>query len=458
MMTFSDAIGLSLRNLLQSKLRTTLTTLGVSIGIASLAGMVSLGVGLQDQVVGRFMQSGLFGRITVTTQGDLPGALAQLGQRGLRRGRGTGSNSAQNMGPEAKLDDDAIKRISALPNVLEVTPNFRLPIEVALGEFSSPVIALGVPMSSRNEGPFQTFSYGEFFKSESENACLLTLDMAKRIVEKETGGLIGKSLNLSYAASQNNATSTTLNGFQVHRAGVQCRIAGIVQRNPGPLGPGGDLGISGVMLTMDLARTINADIVTSPQSLLRQPSETRTYGAVTVKVDHPQFTEDVENGIRRMGYQAFSIDDALRGAKNAFIILSIFNGLIGSIALAVSSLGIVNTMVMSILERTREIGIMKAIGASNNDIRSIFLVEATCIGLLGGLLGIALGWLVSRAINFGANIYIQNQGGTPGMLFSFPLWLIAGAILLSITVSLAAGSYPASRAARLDPIQALRHD
>ena len=159
-----------------------------------------------------------------------------------------------------------------------------------------------------------------------------------------------------------------------------------------------------------------------------------------------------------MRYSVFSVNDALRGAKNAFIILDIVLSLIGSIALTVSSLGIVNTMVMSILERTREIGIMKAIGASDSDIRRIFLFEASVIGLMGGLLGIALGWIVGHVINFGANIDIQSQGGTPGTLFSLPLWLIAGSIAFSIAVSLIAGSYPASRAAKLDPIQALRHD
>jgi putative ABC transport system permease protein len=160
-----------------------------------------------------------------------------------------------------------------------------------------------------------------------------------------------------------------------------------------------------------------------------------------------------------LGYSVFSVSDALAGAKNAFIVLDIVLGLIGSIALAVSSLGIVNTMVMSILERTREIGIMKAIGAGNVDVRRIFLIEASVIGLLGGALGIALGWIVGQLINLGANIYIRSQGGTDGIsLFSLPLWLSAGAIAFSILVSLVAGSYPASRAARLDPIHALRHD
>jgi putative ABC transport system permease protein len=101
---------------------------------------------------------------------------------------------------------------------------------------------------------------------------------------------------------------------------------------------------------------------------------------------------------------------------------------------------------------------MKAIGAGNSDIRRIFLIEASVIGMLGGLLGIAIGWLAGQIINFGANLYIQSQGGTPASLFYLPLWLGAGAVAFSILVSLAAGSYPAARAARLDPIQALRHD
>src|SRR4029453_4538272 len=105
-------------------------------------------------------------------------------------------------------------------------------------------------------------------------------------------------------------------------------------------------------------------------------------------------TQEVQDRIRGLGYTVFSVNDALRGAKNAFIVLDIILSLIGSIALAVSSLGIVNTMVMSILERTREIGIMKAIGASDEDVRRIFLIEASVIGILGGVMGIALGWTV----------------------------------------------------------------
>src|SRR5262249_45363664 len=151
------------------------------------------------------------------------------------------------------------------------------------------------------------------------------------------------------------------------------------------------------------------------------------YLSLTVKVTAPEYATDVEDEIKKKGYSAFSVSDALQGAKRAFIILDIVLSLIGSIALAVSSLGIVNTMVMSILERTREIGIMKAIGGSDGDVRHIFLIEASVIGCVGGIAGVILGWAVGRVINIGANIYIQQQGGTTGNLFSLPFWLIGGA-------------------------------
>ena len=218
-------------------------------------------------------------------------------------------------------------------------------------------------------------------------------------------------------------------------------------------------GLAGVMIPMAQAKAIDAVRIVSAQSLLTAPSERpRTYATVTVRVDGAQHTQDVQAQIKELGLTAFSLNDALQGAKRAFLLLEILLAVIGSIALAVSSLGIVNTMVMSILERTREIGIMKAIGGSDRDVRGIFLVEAATIGLMGGVSGLILGWSVGRVINFAANVYIQRQGGDPGNLFSLPWWLIGGALAFALVVSLVAGSYPARRAARLDPIQALRHE
>jgi putative ABC transport system permease protein len=448
-MTFADAFRLALRNLAQAKLRTALTTLGVSIGIASLAGMVSLGVGLEDQVVGRLTRSGVFDTITVMSGRDLPGGLATLAGAG-RRGRG-GRGRGQSGSPGRDLDDAALAEFTAMPDVRDAYPNLRVPLELRHGDFSEFSVATGVPMSSRGEGAFQSIAFGDFFAADPSGQCLISLDLGKRIDESAPGSLVGKDVILTYAGAP---PFDGLPPVQIQRLQSTCRIAGIVEREQGPgLGT-----VSAIMVPLDKAREMTANVLAGPQALLRDPAAKRSYPGVTVKVRRAQDTQDVEDRIKKLGFNAFSVNDALKGAKRAFILLDIVLSVIGSIALAVSSLGIVNTMVMSILERTREIGIMKAIGGSDTDVRRIFLIEASAIGVLGGIAGVALGWAVGRAVNFGANVYIERQGGTPGNLFSLPLWLIAGALGFSVVVSLVAGSYPASRAARLDPIQALRHD
>jgi putative ABC transport system permease protein len=448
--TFRDTLGLALRNLGQAKLRTSLTVLGVSIGIASLAGMVSLGVGLQDQFVGRFTKSGMFDSVTVLSGADRPGGFAALG--GARGGfgrRGAGRGPQADVPDNARdVTDEALRELAALPGVRDVYPNVRGPVQVKYGGDAEFALAAGVPMSVRGEGAFQSIPYGRFFAGDDESACMLSLDFARRMNATDPGRLVGQSLTLNYPSTVNGATG---------RVDTTCTIVGIVERETGPFAAPG--GASGLMLPIGKAKDIFAGTMAAAQAMRGDQAKTAArYSSAVVKVKSARSTLDVEEQIRKMGFSAFSMNDALQGAKRAFIILDIVLSLIGSIALAVSSLGIVNTMVMSILERTREIGIMKAIGGSDGDIRRIFLIEASAIGFFGGLMGVILGWVVGRIINLGANIYIEQQGGTPGNLFSLPFWLIGGAIGFSIVVSLLAGSYPAARAARLDPIQALRHD
>jgi putative ABC transport system permease protein len=467
-MILSDTVSLALRNLGQAKLRTALTTLGVSIGIASLAGMVSLGVGLEEQTVGRFMSSGVFDAITVFPA-QAGGRFGAFGGRGAGRGgaRGRQGGDTTPDTPRKPLDDDAIAAIAALPDVKEVYPNIRVAVEMQYDQHTGFATLAGVPLSLKQEGAFQTFTAGGFFTDDKSRTCLLTLDLAKRITEKDPKELVGQTVMIAYAApaaapppSGLGTIAGALAGAPARRVTIAFTVAGIVEREPG--GPLASLGAgSGLMIPLNQAKAIDAEAIAGRQSLLAPapaaPAK-RPYNSLSVKVARAAATLEVEDKVKALGFSAFSVNDALQGAKRAFIILDIVLSLIGSIALAVSSLGIVNTMVMSILERTREIGIMKAIGGSDADVRGIFLVEASAIGLLGGVCGIALGWAVGRVINFGADIYIRQQGGEAVNLFSLPWWLIGGAIGFSILVSLIAGSYPARRAARLDPIQALRHD
>jgi putative ABC transport system permease protein len=113
---------------------------------------------------------------------------------------------------------------------------------------------------------------------------------------------------------------------------------------------------------------------------------------------------------------------------------------------------------MAILERRREIGIMKAIGASDTDVQKLFFAEAGVMGVLGGVVGVALGWAIGQVINFFTNIYLKRQHFPPEQVWSVPWWLVVGAIGFAVIVSLLSGLYPAARAARLDPVQALRYE
>jgi predicted lysophospholipase L1 biosynthesis ABC-type transport system permease subunit len=370
------------------------------------------------------------------------------------RGRGAirpfGRRSAATQVPEnaREINEAALTELGAMEGVRAVYPSVRVPVEVKYGSDTEFNLAAGVPMAVKGEGAFQSLVHGRFFASDTEPACMLSLDYAKRMNEKAPASLVGQDVTLNYATSA---------GGVIQRADMTCSIVGIVERETGPFAGGG--GVSPLMIPMGKAKEMFMSLPVNPQGLARDAARTsRPYQSAVVRAKSAQSTQEVQDRIKKMGFSAFSLNDALQGAKRGFLILDIVLALIGSIALAVSSLGIMNTMVMSILERTREIGIMKAIGGSDGDIRRIFLIEASAIGFFGGVAGVMLGWLVGRIINFGANMYIQQQGGTTGNLFTLPFWLIGGAIGFSIAISLIAGSYPAARAAKLDPIQALRHD
>ena len=135
-----------------------------------------------------------------------------------------------------------------------------------------------------------------------------------------------------------------------------------------------------------------------------------------------------------------------------------FLGLFGSLALTVASLGIINTLVMAILERRREIGVLKALGASDGDVKNLFFAEAGAMGLVGGILGVTLGWLIGAALTLGTTLYLTSQDLPSVKISHVPWWLALTAIAFAIIVSLAAGLYPAARAARLNPVDALRYE
>jgi len=190
-------------------------------------------------------------------------------------------------------------------------------------------------------------------------------------------------------------------------------------------------------------------------------TDAKSYSKITLKLDQNVLHKNVIESVEAMGFRAFSFVEQFEEIQKFFFYFNMGLGLVGLIALVTASLSIINTMVMSIMERRREIGVLKSLGADEKDIRLLFLVESGLIGSIGAVLGIIFGWLITRLATVIAKAYMAKEGiGDIEELefFDFPVWLILAAFLFGLLISLAAGLYPASRAARVDPVEALRSE
>jgi len=442
-----DLAELAGRNLREAFLRNSLTTIGISVGVASLVAMLSLGVGLQDLASDRLARTGLFDAIFVTPRS----AAAAY--------RGSVQPSSSPAQPPRPLDENARQEIRSLPNVVEVYPDIRFPIEIHYAGDSYATVAAGVTPSARKDGAFDGMK-GSFFSGADADETILQIDLARQL-SNQPETLLGKDLTLRYAERQplpadpadGNAAS---DGFSIVPKEKNLRIVGIVETEPA--GGIGSLGRGRLLLPLELAETLRSAQANDLRDLLRDSPKHHTYESLTVRVNDPPKVKAVEDSIKVMGFTAFSLLDASKSLSLVFTVFDLFLGIFGSLALVVASLGIVNTLVMAILERRREIGILKALGASDRDVRRLFFVEAGAMGSLGGLLGICIGWLIGHAINFGTNVYLKGRNLPTISVTAVPWWMVAAAIVFSIAVSLAAGIYPASRAASLDPVEALRYE
>lgn len=187
------------------------------------------------------------------------------------------------------------------------------------------------------------------------------------------------------------------------------------------------------------------------------------YSQVVVKVEDVKNVLDISDQITKLGFQAFTPQSFVQGINNFYVILQFIFGGVGAIALLVAAIGIANTMAMSILERTREIGLMKAVGATNRDVLTIFLGEAAGIGFIGGLGGVIIGWLAGQGLNVIALVYLANQAGQqggppPSIAVYTPFWLPLFALIFSTIIGMISGLYPALRAATMIPVLALKYE
>ena len=491
-MNFLDILHLALRNLRQAKLRATLTTMGVIVGVAVIVTMVSFGLGLQGNMLARFKALDLFSEIRVF--GRSLRSMASAGADRRPRNEVGERQPRTDKSPTRILDENAIAEIAKIPGVAYVEPNISFSAYVRANDrvLTTLVGGAAVPNASTR---FQEYVGGQMISGPDADEAVVTERFARDFGFENLADAVGKTVEFlappdekkddENQAGENQADEETPNffGIPLGESGLaesgadglvslRFRISGVLktEMKEGP-GQGGLRGLmpgAGIYIPLKAARTWTLEH-RSPMSQVALElargsgalgaSDVEGYDSAVVRVTDPVALTDVRKELADLGFGSFSIVDELDQIRTVFLILDSVLGLLGGISLLVASFGIANTMIMSILERTREIGIMKAIGAEDREIKLIFFFEAAVIGLTGGILGSLLAWGLDGIANRLAYRFIlKPQGASYVDFFSLPPYLWLGAILFALVISIVAALYPAARAARIDPVKALRHD
>jgi ABC-type antimicrobial peptide transport system permease subunit len=485
-MSFLDILNLALRNLRQAKLRATLTTMGVIVGVAVIVTMMSFGLGLQRNMLERFGALDLFNEIQIFGQGL--SNLAGLGRDGGRRDEGERRNGRQRADktPSRILDDAGVQEIAKIPGVAYVEPNVNFGGYVRSNGkiLSQNVGGANIPNASSR---FQTFAAGRMISSPTADEAVVTERLAKDFGYDKPVDAVGKTVELLAPPDEKNKEKEeeeppNFFGIPLDDGGLDesnsdlqvktFRISGVlsteIKEGAGQGGLRGLMPGAGIYIPLQVAhdwsKKHRGQMSRVALALARQggnlgEGQTEGYDSAVVRVSDPVALTEVRKKITELGFSSFSIVDELDQIRTVFLIVDSVLGLLGGISLLVASFGIANTMIMSILERTREIGIMKAIGAEDREIKLIFFVEAAVIGVFGGLIGVLVAWAIDGIANRLAYRFIlKPQGASFVDFFSLPPYLSIGAILFALIVSIVAALYPAARAARIDPVRALRHD
>jgi putative ABC transport system permease protein len=451
-MRISDYIEQSFSNLWKKKLRTILTIFGVMIGIGALISMFSFGQGIQDNITKTFNELQLFNYVSVYPRSENYHNISHSED----------PNAPEQAGPHKQiLDDDFIREVSKIEGVESAFPEVRFPAMIRFNEEEKFSLVQVLPADVCQSG-LMKLRAGRPYTSSDPNALIISDSLLRRMKVKEPETAIGKQIelstltvDLSLSNIPNIVSFLMGKGLPFSRQSYQFTIVGVTEK----MGFAGPVPVrSDVFITPAESDNMKKLSLTSIWDLFQASQQAKGYSMVNIKLSSTKYIEQVKRKMEDKGFRTFALIDHLEEMRTGFIFMNMFLFAVGMIAITVAALGIINTMVMSILERYKEIGIMKAVGASDGDVKKIFLFESGAIGFLGGVLGLILGWLVSMLINQIVNYFMIKQGAPYIDYFSFRWWLCSGAIVFSILISLAAGVYPTMRAARVDPVVALRHD
>lgn len=440
-MNFFDYLLTSLNNIRKNRLRSLLTILGVAIAIGALTSMLSFGIGLQKNINKSIKGNRMITKISVSAKKSLP------------------------------ISDSLIQVFEKMDGVEKAFIENRIPAKIIWKDQNSNTTIKTIPYTYTRYFSDKAFKSGSFFDSDTSFQIILTDNLIHDLLKKTDStykkeqadslnkALIGKKIEVSTLTVDLNIMSNMVsamtammsNKLPVRDSVIIFEIIGIVRsQDMNDWGTGG-------YISEPIGQTIPQMNFENIWDLM---SQDKSAGLQTVSVYTTGIkeTQKVQSAIKKMDLKATSMLDNMKEVKQMFIIMDSILGAIGIMALFISTLGLVNTLIMSIYERTKEIGVLKSLGARDNLVSKLFLTEAGCIGIIGAFLGIPLGWAVTKIADIVLFQTLFTDLEENIVLFSFPWYLILGSITFSVFFSIIAGLYPARRAAKIDPVHALRHE
>ncbi len=478
-MSLAELIRDALHTLWRQKLRSALTVGGVIVAIGALVTLLSFASGMSKNVTDQIEKFSLLQTMTVNT---MPGDSA------------------------AVLDSSALAWMETLPGVLHAFPESPFPLHVILDGDTTSSDAQAFPTNARGSMLFDIMAAGDVYPAGDTTHALLTSELLRKLDIEEPDSVVGKSIVLysehghpdsGFAAVRDTlqnelfsilphmmsmmqsrdvdslfgqtlgkAAAAFFHGYMTRVDTVRDTliVSGVVE-----VGDGWTTRLRPVIIPNESARRLNpGGFNNNPMAMASAFQSGDLFSAVmmddeeieqvTLELAVDANHEALRDSLEVHGYETSDFLEFYSEFRKMVLLFTVGMSLLGFIALFIAALGIVNTMVMSILERRREIGILKSLGAEDKDIRVLFLVESATIGLVGSALGLLLGWVVSESISFAMQAYMKAQDVGEVDLFYTGVDTILLAIGFGIIISTVAGLYPASRAAKLDPVVALREE
>lgn len=415
-MRLSYTFFLSGSNLRRRKLRSVLTIGGMAVGISLVVFLVSLGFGLQKLVRGQIAN------VEALTVLDVSKGDSTL----------------------LALDDKTIEQFGQLNSVKDVSPSLSLSGQLAKGDSVTDIAIYGVvPDFLSLEGI--KIDHGQGFSSEGAKELLVTSTALNLIGYENPLDAVDQTLTLKLLVPKKIEGSQE---EQLVGTDVDVVVRGILQEDQELT-----LAYAPIKLLTDLGYSAEYSA-----AKVKVNNDKKEYDLAKIKVEDESQLPEVRRQIEAMGYQVDSIADTVGQIDKIFVIFELIVAGFGAIAMFVAAIGALNTLTVSLLERTREIGLMKTLGASSGDIYRLFLVESITIGITGGLIGVGLGYLGGFAANWVINLLATRLGGNPVDIFDTPPLFVAAVIVIVFLVSVVTGVYPARRAAKINPLDALRYE